>query len=190
MINADAICKKCGYSLKGQSEFRCPECGRTFNPSKPCTYDTPVKRRVRIVVKVLVIVSAIASFFIFVCPTRLLALKADWRCSLCSERHEVKRWEPAQREWLRGFIPRWPGYTRITQRPSAGCNHSFDTLSIRYESPLVLSSNGSVNCSPTDDVIINDAVTNPENSALMLYELSAPHNDGISLTCRTKPPTQ
>lgn len=35
------VCKSCGYSLRGLSDSRCPECGRLFDPALPTTYDRP-----------------------------------------------------------------------------------------------------------------------------------------------------
>lgn len=34
---SNTFCINCGYSLRGLSEARCPECGRVFDPSKPKT---------------------------------------------------------------------------------------------------------------------------------------------------------
>lgn len=39
-------CKKCGYDLRGQEVFRCPECETEFRPDDPATYlTTPVSGR-------------------------------------------------------------------------------------------------------------------------------------------------
>ncbi|MBN2560433.1 MAG: hypothetical protein JXQ75_05830 [Phycisphaerae bacterium] len=38
----DAVCIKCGYSLRGLAEHRCPECGSEFDPLDPSTF---VRRR-------------------------------------------------------------------------------------------------------------------------------------------------
>jgi hypothetical protein len=32
-----ATCQKCGYSLRGLDQFRCPECGEPFDPNDPWT---------------------------------------------------------------------------------------------------------------------------------------------------------
>jgi hypothetical protein len=40
------ICVHCGYDLRGQTEPRCPECGRAFDPAllnRPCN-DSPTRR--------------------------------------------------------------------------------------------------------------------------------------------------
>ena len=34
-IPNDALCLDCNYSLRGLAEFRCPECGRPFDPDRP-----------------------------------------------------------------------------------------------------------------------------------------------------------
>ena len=39
-------CKKCGYDLRGQEVFRCPECETEFSPDDPTSYlTTPVSGR-------------------------------------------------------------------------------------------------------------------------------------------------
>jgi hypothetical protein len=36
--NPHAFCRRCGYALIGISATKCPECGRSFDPSKPRTF--------------------------------------------------------------------------------------------------------------------------------------------------------
>jgi len=38
-------CLACHYSLKNLTEHRCPECGRTFDPNDPRTYESAPERR-------------------------------------------------------------------------------------------------------------------------------------------------
>lgn len=42
-VPANARCLHCGYRLYGLTEHRCPECGRSFNPLDPTTYETTSK---------------------------------------------------------------------------------------------------------------------------------------------------
>ncbi len=37
-LNDNASCRTCGYDLRGQTQPRCPECGRHFDPQDPTTY--------------------------------------------------------------------------------------------------------------------------------------------------------
>src|SRR5437867_4726141 len=37
VIPDEATCVQCNYSLRGLSDFRCPECGRAFDPDRPLT---------------------------------------------------------------------------------------------------------------------------------------------------------
>ena len=41
----DWQCLKCGYSLRGLTAWRCPECGQAFDPEKPDTYRVPAGPR-------------------------------------------------------------------------------------------------------------------------------------------------
>jgi len=62
-IPDSAVCRECGYRLRGLDRPRCPECGGAFDPADPATFNTdPGVRTVagRIVVGVLV-----AAFFGF-----------------------------------------------------------------------------------------------------------------------------
>ena len=36
-IPDEALCAGCNYALRGLAEFRCPECGRLFDPDRPLT---------------------------------------------------------------------------------------------------------------------------------------------------------
>lgn len=40
-------CRQCDYNLHGLSEQRCPECGRTFDPSDPNTFHEKTRRQRR-----------------------------------------------------------------------------------------------------------------------------------------------
>lgn len=42
-----AQCRGCGYSLRGLPEPRCPECGKTFSPDDPETYNDPSRPKRR-----------------------------------------------------------------------------------------------------------------------------------------------
>ena len=37
VIPDEETCVQCNYALRGLSEFRCPECGRAFDPARPLT---------------------------------------------------------------------------------------------------------------------------------------------------------
>jgi predicted amidophosphoribosyltransferase len=34
VLQADCACRMCGYSLRGLTQPRCPECGEPFDPAK------------------------------------------------------------------------------------------------------------------------------------------------------------
>lgn len=40
VVEVEASCWECGYSLRGLSSRRCPECGRPFDPADPPTLNT------------------------------------------------------------------------------------------------------------------------------------------------------
>src|SRR5262245_29301499 len=37
-------CKACHYSLKNLTEYRCPECGREFDPSDPSSFEVETRK--------------------------------------------------------------------------------------------------------------------------------------------------
>src|SRR6476659_8286291 len=43
-----ARCRSCGYSLRGLSEHRCPECDRTFDPARRGTMRLPLRPQSRL----------------------------------------------------------------------------------------------------------------------------------------------
>lgn len=41
---AGIYCRTCSYDLRGQQTYRCPECGRSFDPADYCTFHTHIQR--------------------------------------------------------------------------------------------------------------------------------------------------
>src|SRR3954464_3717123 len=67
-VPAEAMCLGCGYALRGLSTARCPECGRTFDPSDLETMNVgrPVPDALRPLLK----------------PVRWLRAAGLWACAL------------------------------------------------------------------------------------------------------------
>lgn len=38
LVGPGSYCRDCGYQLRGLAEFRCPECGRAFDPADPHSF--------------------------------------------------------------------------------------------------------------------------------------------------------
>ena len=52
MKNRDIYCIKCDYDLSHLEEFRCPECGRKFDPEDPSTFELYIRRRRPLIIRI------------------------------------------------------------------------------------------------------------------------------------------
>lgn len=82
------FCRQCGYDLRSQhGSFRCPECGREFNPSKPRTFLRRPPRALHFWLKRL--------SFVLLTVLLLLALTWGWLYrSWRSEQAAIRRLQP------------------------------------------------------------------------------------------------
>ena len=183
-------CLTCGYILRGLSTNTCPECGRSFDPNDPTTFDSLPKLRRRKRRTGL----AIALLLLLLCgyglaPRGILRANLTLTCSACGEDILVRRWQAKPPDW----IPlRYPGihWTSRTQRisrladpddipdPSVCRPHVFD-VAVRFDLPIGGRVSGQCLGAQGEVVVINGEPVTPESAKKLLKVLLAPGNNGV-----------
>lgn len=161
----------------------CPECGRSFDPTDPSTFDTRpdgFSRRRWVKRGCIVVAIAIVLFILF--PPRLIRSKMTFTCTKCSDVITVRRWEPQAPRW----VPfRYPGYHSTarndpsTATSTASCTH--DSRSVKVLADLYYggSCGGSGTWSPERTILFNHLAALPDSAPAVLKALTAPTNNGI-----------
>lgn len=112
------FCKKCSYCLTGLTRYRCPECGRKFDPTDLRSMDTTrsqlTRRRWK---KRLLIFSMLIAVAIVICPRGIKTGSVEYRCLACDEVITVVRNQLREPWW----IPlQYPGWHRLSVKESTG----------------------------------------------------------------------
>jgi rRNA maturation protein Nop10 len=185
-----ARCLGCGYMLRGLPEPVCPECGRSFDPADPTTYDPnpPGSRRRRWVRRGIVagvIVLLLLGFF----PRRLLSGSITFTDIESGDQVVVRRWEPVPPSW----IPfRYPG-VHWTSGDSENIREAGSTASRRSWDVQVRSDNWIGSCcmgttrDPGEIVEVIDLETTPSTAPDVLKGLTSPSGGWTSIRSRMPP---
>ena len=180
-IPENARCRKCGYALRGLTAFRCPECGRAFDPANARSFDTspPGWRRKRWIKRAVVTAGLIAALFA-VFPRGIMESSITFTCADCRNVQRVRRWEPRPPNW----IPfRYPGLTwrdtqdgRSPHTPGFHRNYRADLKSDLHCRGRVTAWGDSTFADPCS---FNGILVTPVSAPTFLYEMLSPANNGI-----------
>ncbi|UCF34575.1 MAG: hypothetical protein JSV78_04585 [Phycisphaerales bacterium] len=188
MMPKEARCLGCGYMLRDLPEPVCPECGRSFDPADPTTYDPnpPGSRRRRWIkrgVVAAVIVLLLLGFF----PRRLLSGSITFTDIESGDQVVVRRWEPVPSNWISFRYPgvHWTsGDSNEMNDPHAASQQSWDVQVVcefRFGT-----CGGQLPKLPGGAVMVNSLETTPSTAPDVLKNLMSPANSGISTL--SKPP--
>lgn len=196
MIEDHARCWTCGYQLRGLEGTVCPECGRTFDPADPSTFDrrAPGWRRRRTIRRGIVLGVVLLSTGAMYRQGKILKGEATLVCVNCGVKQTVSRWEPQAPKWFGVRLPgvHWRGRigrTANDTRPDCG-KHNLSDVHVRFDYS-VGSANTRVISSPSEvphvggidgngKIVWQKAIT-PENAGDLLHKLMSPENFGVTV---------
>ncbi len=181
LIPEAARCLKCGYLLRGLPTPVCPECGRTFEPADPATYDIrpPGRRRKKWIVRAVLLVL----FLIVAAPRGVLTGKLTFTCAVCGDRTTVYRFDGKPPRWSPFRYPgfSWTNEEKVsTGRGLTSCSvHSNLSVSAQFEMYNGGRASGSGIFMSIDQVTFNGLLTNIDTAPQVLKRLMHPSNNGI-----------
>lgn len=169
-IPETAVCRGCGYRLRGLPRAVCPECSRAFDPSDPTTF-LPRPRRVmaRRVAKILGVVALLVLAYALFGPRGMLGANLTLSCVDCGEEISCDRSQLEPPGWI-GL--RYPGHTLMTRRhgttkDGAPCSHRF------FKASAMRRGGGGGSVSSPSPHINGEKVT-PETAEGLLYRILRP----------------
>ncbi len=182
-ILENARCLTCEYQLQGLPEPVCPECGRSFDPADPCTFDTRPdgwRRRRWIKRGCIALAIALVAFSLF--PRRLIKSSMTFTCTTCGDVQSERRVEPQLPSW----VPfRYPGFHSASQQPpstatsATPCTTHSHSVNVRFDLYYGGSCSGTGWAPPGRVVTFNDMPARLDTASMVLKKLTEPANNGI-----------
>jgi hypothetical protein len=179
-----ARCLGCGYMLRDLPEPVCPECGRSFDPADPTTYDSsPPGARKRLWVRRGIVAGVIVLLLLGFFPRRLLSGSITFTDVESGDQVIVRRWEPVPPSW----IPfRYPGFhwtsgdSREMNDQEAASQRGWD-VQVVSDFGFFGGCSGRASKDPGEVLEVNQLLTTPSTASEVLKDLMSPMNSGISL---------
>ncbi len=182
-VGDDAICRKCGYALRGLPSPTCPECGRPFDPLDERTFDNNSRRRRRRrkwIALAALVVFLLAGF----APRGLYRANIVFTCVSCPESFTVHWVELAAPRWLPLRYPGWQWTVRSptasSPPPNTPCSQHVYGIRVAARS-AICSVTGSMIPAHGEVPLVNGHATTPETARTVLKALTHSSNTGISL---------
>lgn len=195
--SAAAFCKRCGYALLGLPGNACPECGRAFDYTDPCSFYTARQRRRKARLRWLLQISiptGVAFAIWLLWPGGGEFARVTLVCASCGHTHITDRWQALSPRHLSipyGWIRwewQWESEANPKPPPTGSCPHKYDVrLELGYlhweswhysEQPVMTGSSAS---GPESLAGINGIPGRPENGRRILDSIS-PHPGELILS--------
>lgn len=122
-LPAQARCTGCGYLLRHLPSTTCPECGRSFDPDDPATFNAdPSRRRRRRLARYFLITFVMAATLYLLRPRQTFTSTLTWTCQRCGASTRVTRTEWVGPSWAKFHYPgySWRSESAAPDAPDGG----------------------------------------------------------------------
>ena len=185
-----AICRGCGYALRGLSEAVCPECGRAFDPDDSSTFllERDLRRRRRRRMMWVGVVVAVLAVLGVLAPRGIMTSTVTLTCPDCQVAYRTARYELRPPGWMRADYPAiYLPLVAPEEEPHEDCpKHRYD-VSVSLQSRGVIQANGRATADPGEECDVLQIPALPENGRKMIEAML--QRNGVSVWC-APPPAQ
>jgi len=177
--------------LRGLAVDVCPECGRSFDPADPTTFDAEPKarrRHRRVAWAVTILLLFLIGYGVF--PRGILRAKLSLTCSVCGDSIRVQRWQAKAPDWIRLRYPGidWtshvpnplPSVTANDRARPECATHLYD-VAVRFDIPIGGTATGRRTGRPGEYTTLNGEPVTVASASNVLKVLLAPGNNGIGV---------